>query len=80
MTKRNDKVKREVNRMLNQNTALASFQQELEQKRERAKQKAKAEVNRRLRNRDAIPEQRPAKSLPGQLSLFGNTDDAKEVI
>ena len=70
MGKRNDKVKREVNRMLNQNTALASFQQELEQKRERAKQKAKAEVNRRLRNRDAIPEQRPAKPLPGQLSLF----------
>jgi hypothetical protein len=70
MAKRNDKVKREVNRMLNQNTALASFQQELEQKRERAKQKARAEVNRRLRNRDAIPDQKPAKPLPGQLSLF----------
>jgi hypothetical protein len=68
MKERKDKVTREVNRMLN--TALAPFLKEIEQKRERAKQKAKAEVNRRLRNRDAIPEQRPAKPSPGQLSLF----------
>lgn len=70
MNRKRDKVTRELNRMLNQNTALASFQQELEQKRERAKAKTRAEVNRRLRNRDAIPEQKPAKPLPGQLSLF----------
>ena len=66
--KRQDKVTREVNRMLN--TALAPFLQEMEQKRQRAQSKARAEVNRRLRNRDAIPEQKPAKPLPGQLSLF----------
>ena len=71
--KRQDKVTREVNRMLN--TALAPFLQEMEQKRQRAQAKAKAEVNRRLRNRDAIPEQRPLKPLPGQLSLFGNADE-----
>ena len=40
------------------------------QEEQKAKQKAKAEVNRRLRNRDAIPEQRPAKPLLGQRSLF----------
>ena len=69
MSRKQDKVTREVNRMLN--TAIP-FLQQIEQKRERAKQKTKAEVNRRLRNRDAIPEQRPAKPLPGQLSLFGD--------
>lgn len=68
MSRKRDKVTREVNRMLN--TALAPFLKEIEQKRERAKQKAKAEVNKRLRNRDAIPEQRALKPLPGQLSLF----------
>jgi hypothetical protein len=70
---RRDKVTRELEQMMN--TAVAPFLQEIEQKRERAKQKAKAEVNRRLRNRDAIPEQRPAKPLAGQLSLFGNSEE-----
>lgn len=65
---RRDKVTREVNRILNAH--VAPILQEIANKRERAKQKAKAEVNRRLRNRDAIPEQRPLKPLPGQLSLF----------
>lgn len=63
-----DKVTREVDRMLN--TAFAPFLQEIAKKRERAQRKAKAEVSRRLRNRDAIPQQQPAKALPGQLSLF----------
>ena len=67
MSRKRDKLTRELEQMLN--TAIP-FLQQIEQKRERAKQKAKAEVNRRLRNRDAIPEQRPAKPLPGQLSLF----------
>ena len=68
MSGKQDKVTRDINRILS--TAVMPFLQQIEQKRERAKQKAKAEVNRRLRNRDAIPEQRPAKPLPGQLSLF----------
>lgn len=67
-----DNVTRELNRMLNR---AVPFLQEIEQKRQRAQAKAKVEVNRRLRNRDAIPEQRPAKPLPGQLSLFGNADE-----
>ncbi len=78
MSRKRDKMARELEQMMN--TAVAPFLQEIEQKRERAKQKAKAEVNRRLRNRDAIPEQKPAKPLAGQLSLFGNADDAKEVL
>lgn len=68
MSRKQDKVTREVNRILN--AATMPFVQELEKKRERAKAKARAEVNRRLRNRDAIPEQKPVKPLPGQLSLF----------
>ena len=66
--KRRDKVTRELERAMN--TAVAPFLQEIEQKRQRAQAKARAEVNKRLRNRDAIPEQKPAKPLPGQLSLF----------
>ena len=66
--KRRDKVTREVNRILNR--AVVPLLQEIAEKRERAQRKARAEVNRRLRNRDAIPEQKPAKPLPGQLSLF----------
>lgn len=73
MRRKRDRVTRELERMMN--TAAAPFLQELEQKRERAKAKARAEVNRRLRNRDAIPEQKTAKPLPGQLSLFGNADE-----
>ena len=68
---RTDKVTRQVNRMLSTNTVLAAHFEKQEQKRERARRKARAEVNRRLRNRDAIPEQRPLKPLPGQMSLFG---------
>ena len=68
MSRKQDKVTRELERMLN--TAVMPILQEIEQKRQRAQAKARAEVNRRLRNRDAIPEQKPAKPLVGQLSLF----------
>jgi len=73
MSRKRDKMARELEQMMNK--SAAPFLQQMEQQRERAKQKAKAEVNRRLRNRDAIPEQRPAKPLPGQLSLFGNSEE-----
>jgi len=68
MSRKQDKVTREVNRILN--TAVMPLLQQIAEKQERAKQKAKAEVSKRLRNRDAIPDQRPAKPLPGQLDLF----------
>lgn len=68
MSRKQDKVTREVNRILS--AATMPFVQELERKREQAKRKARAEVNRRLRNRDAISEQKPAKPLAGQMSLF----------
>lgn len=68
MSRKRDKFTRELEQMLN--AAAMPLLQQIAEKQERAKRKAKAEVNRRLRNRDAIPEQRPAKPLPGQLSLF----------
>ncbi len=73
MSRKRDKMARELEQMMNK--SAAPFLQQMEQQRERAKQKAKAEVNRRLRNRDAIPEQRPVKPLPGQMSLFGNSEE-----
>ena len=69
MSRKRDKFTRELEQMLN--AAAMPLLQQIAEKQERAKRKARAEVNRRLRNRDAIPEQRPAKPLPGQLSLFG---------
>ena len=68
---RTDKVTRQVNRMLSTNSVLSAHFEKQEQKRELARKKARAEVNRRLRNRNEIPEQRPLKPLPGQMSLFG---------
>ena len=68
MSRKRDKFTRELEQMLN--AAAMPLLQQIAEKQERAKRKARAEVNRRLRNRDAIPEQRPAKPLPGQLSLF----------
>jgi hypothetical protein len=73
MSRKRDKFTRELEQMMN--TAFMPALQEIEQKRQKAQAKARAEVNRRLRNRDAIPEQRPAKPLEGQLSLFGNAEE-----
>ena len=71
-----DESTREIERILN--TTVGPYLRELEQKRERAQRKARAEVNKRLRNRDAIPEPRPSKPLPGQMSLFGSAQDERD--
>lgn len=69
MKAKRDRFTRNLERMIN--TSAGSFLDEIERKREQAAKKARAEVARRLRNRDAIPEQRTVKPLPGQLDLFG---------
>ncbi len=68
--KTDDEFTRDLERKLN--AAARPILDEIDRKRERAERKARAEVARRLRNRDAIPEQRTVKPLAGQMSLFGD--------
>lgn len=62
-----DPLTEQLEHMLN---AALPFIRKMEQRRERERRARQRESARRLRNRDAVPEPRAAKPLPGQRTLF----------